>query len=78
MSYAWVTNARTKQQCAIDGDKVDGWPEPCETCGAHWKLTPAGRWLIVHTEQSGPVSFPRYVSEPKRLGGLIPPPREAA
>lgn len=77
MSYAWVTNSRSKQQCAIDGDKVEDWPEPCETCGAHWKRTPAGRYFIVHTEQNGPVSFPR-LAEPKRLGGLIPPPREAA
>lgn len=48
----WLERLRTRPQAADDPqvprDVIASWPNPCKVCGAHWKLTPAGRFHIEH------------------------------
>ena len=44
----WYREAQTELQAREAGRAPANWPEPCRLCGAVWRLTPGGRWLIDH------------------------------
>lgn len=58
-AQAWYKDALTEAQAATAGvgPQMGGWPPPCDRCGALYRLTPKGRWLIDH--------FPEGHSEPR-------------
>jgi hypothetical protein len=49
--------AVTRLQAQAQGRDIPEWPGPCEICGALYRLTPKGRWMIDHFphEQMGPL-----------------------
>jgi hypothetical protein len=44
----WWRDAVTQAQALLAGTSEGNWPPPCEKCGALYKRTPKGRWLIDH------------------------------
>lgn len=52
----WYRDSLTEGQARQAGI-IDEWPAPCERCGALYRRTPAGRWLIDH--------FPEGHTEPR-------------
>ena len=52
MSATWLERLRTRPQAiddmAVPRETIASWPDPCEECGAHYLLTPGGRFHISH------------------------------
>lgn len=77
MNHLWIQQSKTKLQAELDGEDTKDWPEPCESCGANYKRTPAGRWFIVHFDHAqGNVGQPPVRVSHKT--GMRPAPKEAA
>ena len=55
----WWRDAKTKLQASVAEEDTTGWPPPCDACGALWRRTPRGRWLIDH--------FPEGHGEPRYM-----------
>jgi hypothetical protein len=53
----YYRDALTRLQAIEAGRNIAEWPQPCAHCGAQWRLTPKGRWLIDHFphESTGPL-----------------------
>jgi hypothetical protein len=53
----YYRDAVTLLQAKEVGRDLAYWPPACEHCGAQWKLTPKGRWLMDHFphEMAGPL-----------------------
>jgi hypothetical protein len=44
----WREQSMSKMVAMANGIQTDGWPAPCEVCGAECQITPAGRWFVEH------------------------------
>ena len=60
----------------LDQGSVEGWPAPC-SCGALYKQTPRGRWVITHFADGHTQRLevqqeaPRRASESESAGDVL-------